>query len=152
MRSYRIEIFQKDNPEKILDSTGTVFTADAANPNGIYWLADGESAEPGEYTVRVHYTTKNQYTTYKDFDFQIAAYSSFDFFQNPKITFKKVKLLPYEVLPGTEDKIPEEDLANIKIFTTEDGIVEFNVSNPDAVPEGYLYIKRSRRENGEFKH
>lgn len=36
MRSYSIQIFEEGNPANILDSTGTVFTGDSADPNSIY--------------------------------------------------------------------------------------------------------------------
>lgn len=150
LRSYEIEIFNQDNPEEILDSTGTIFTGDFADPNSIYWLADGENAIPGEtYVARIHYTTKNQYSATEDFVFKVAEYSVLDTF-TPAFTFKKVRLLPYEITSDTI--IPNEDLENIKLFTEEDGIVEFNVSVTNDLPAGWLYIKRSHMEEGQFKH
>ena len=149
LRSYKIEIFNQDNPEEVLDSTETIFTGDSADPNSIYWLADGENAIPGEtYVARIHYTTKNQYSATEDFPFNAAAYTTWEQFV-PKFTFKKVRLLPYEVVNG---QIPNEDSENIKLFTEEDGIVEFNVSVTEDLPAGWLYIKRSRMEEGQFKH
>jgi hypothetical protein len=69
----------------------------------------------------------------EDFVFKVAEYSVLDTF-TPAFTFKKVRLLPYEITSDTI--LPNEDLENIKLFTEEDGIVEFNVSVTNDLPAG----------------
>ena len=152
VRSYQISIFNTENPAIVVDTSGVIFTANSADPNQIYWLADGENETlplDQEYTVEITVTTKNQYKFTESFIFKLANFLDYTDFQ-PVFTFKKVALLSYE-LEENED-VPSGDESLIQLTTEEDGIVEFNVSLDIGMPPGYLYIKRSRLENGAFRH
>lgn len=130
LRSYEITIYNKTDPTDILDSSGVIYAADQVDLNRIYWLAGAENAIPGTtYVIKIDIVTKNQYTTSKTYEFSIFNYDSTPF--NVEWNFKRSNLEQYNI---TTDG---------KIITEEDGIVQCTVSTTEAMPPGYLYIKRA---------
>lgn len=115
MREYYIEILD-ENKDSVLE-TPIVYTAENINPNEIYYRLDvqGLSTDSSSnFTFRIHYTTKNLYTGYKDYDFTIADYVIEDTF-DPTISV-------------AEDNV--------------NGIVTIKIVNPNSV-FGILYVKRA---------
>lgn len=72
LRSYRIDIFDENDLDHVITSSGDIFTGDSIDPNRIYWLADMENATiGGNYKMIVSIVTKNQYATIKTYDLEI---------------------------------------------------------------------------------
>lgn len=130
LRSYEIKIYEKNHPDNILDSSGVIYTANQVDPNHIYWLAGAENANAGStYVIDIDFTTKNQYTENKKYEFNIFNYDTTPF--AVEWNFYRANLDRYNI---TTDG---------KIITEEDGIVRCTVTTTVTMPPGYLYIKRA---------
>lgn len=130
LRSYEITLYNKADPTDILDTSGIIYTADQVDLNRIYWLAGAENANPDiRYIVSITITTKNQYIGHKTYELSIFNYDSTPF--DVTWNFKRNSLEEYNI---TTDG---------KIITEEDGIVNCTVTTVEAMPPGYLYIKRA---------
>lgn len=130
LHSYNITLYNKNDVEDILDSSGEIYTAGQVDLNRIYWLAGAENADPAnKYVVKINITTKNQYTTYKIYNLEIFNYDPTPF--EVEWDFKRTNLDQYNI---TTDN---------KIITEEDGIVECTLRTKTSMPPGYLYIKRA---------
>lgn len=117
LESYIVQIIDPDSG-KVLINSGRVFTGNGnLTSNNINYRIDvtGLAVENNKIlTMRILYTTKNQYSGQKDYPLQIVEYIYNDAFR------------------------PE-----IKVSTEyDDGIVHINVKNDQAV-YGILYVKRS---------
>lgn len=130
LQKYKITITSKKTDE-IIDETGWVLTATSQDPNRIYWLADLTNAEAEEeYSVVIQYYTKNQYYDSEEYTLQIASYDATPF--KPIFTFKSAVL----------DDNSQTSGKKTKIATEEDGYVTLTITS-NALPAGYLYIKRA---------
>lgn len=130
LRSYEITIYNKDDPTDILDTSGTIYTANQIDLNRIYWLAGAENAiATNDYVVDITITTKNQYVGHKQYEFSIFNYDTTPF--NITWNFKRSDLGQYNIITDG------------KIITEEDGIVNCTITTQQTMPPGYLYIKRA---------
>ena len=128
MQKYKITILDTINNE-ILDATDWVYTNNNIDPNKIYWLADlTNGLEDQIYNVIIEVTTKNQYYFSKTYQIKMANFDALVF--NPIWTFTTTTLDSY----GNSDN---------KIVTEEDGMVHFNITSKEDLPQGFLYVKRA---------
>lgn len=87
LQSYQIQILKKDSDEVVLQSP-TIYTGDNLDPNDINYRIDlqGLREDDGsEFRLKVTITTKNQYTTSKTWNFQIADFLDEETF-DPELT------------------------------------------------------------------
>lgn len=116
LQSYYIEILNKSDKESYITSD-VIYTGGNIDPNTISYNLDLTSLDTdssNEFILRFHITTSNNYQMSKDYDFNIADYTTEDTWQ-PTI---------------------ETTLNN------EDGIVTIHVTNVNSV-FGTVYIRRS---------
>lgn len=116
LQSYYIDVLMADN-NTVLMTSETVYTGNNINPNVISYnldLAGLDTTSVVNFKLRVHITTKNNYSTYKDYKFQLAEYITEDTF-NPYIT---------------------------TTLDNENGICTVNINNTQTV-FGTLYVRRS---------
>lgn len=162
--SYRIKVY--DNLENLVKDSGIVYPAKAEKTNYFYWLCDLTNAATNiTYSVELTFTTNNQYTFSKTFNFTMIEPLNIEF--NPKFSFNKIEL-PYNgqgyawkrsddsyfnnmssiELSKFNSEIREDGLwyevEDEKVLvTSEDGWVTLTVSHGDLVTPGYLFIKRA---------
>ena len=116
MQNYKVEVLNINN-DTVLYSSDTIYTNNSVDPNAIDYLLDLaglDTTETNTFRVRVTITTKNNYTTYKDYEFAIADYVTEDAF-NPTVTVDVDK---------------------------ENGIATLHIENTQTV-FGTLYVRRS---------
>lgn len=116
MQSYYIQVLMRDT-DTVLYTSEVIYTGNNIDPNVIAYNLDLNGLDTESITnfrLRVNVTTKNNYTLYKDYRFQLAEYITEDTF-DPEITL-------------------EQD--------NENGIVTIHISNPNTV-FGTLYVRRS---------
>ena len=116
MQSYYIEVLMRDT-DTVLMTSDIIYTGNNVDPNVIAYNLDLNGLDTESITnfrLRVHVTTRNSYTLYKDYRFQLAEYVTEDTF-DPDI---------------------EVTLDN------ENGIATIHVSNSNTV-FGTLYVRRS---------
>lgn len=162
--SYRIKIF--DDLENLVKDSGIVYPAKTEKTNNFYWLCDLTNAKTNiTYSVELTFTTNNQYTFSKTFNFSMIEPSNIDF--NPTFSFNKIEL-PYNGMGYAWkrsddpyfDNMSAIELSKFKseirsdglwyevedekvLVTSEDGWVTLTVSHGDLVTPGYLFIKRA---------
>lgn len=76
LQSYKIQILKKDSEDVVLSSP-TIYTGDNLNPNDINYRIDLQGINTDdevEFRLRVSIVTKNQYSTSKTYNFQIAEF------------------------------------------------------------------------------
>jgi hypothetical protein len=89
--SYQIKVY--DNLENLVKDSGIVYPAKAEKTNYFYWLCDLTNAATNTtYSVELTFTTNNQYTFSKTFNFTMIEPLNIEF--NPKFSFNKIEL-PY---------------------------------------------------------
>lgn len=129
LQKYRITIYSDDTGEEIDKTKDWVYTADNEDPNKIYWLADVTNTQPDElYNIYIEGYTKNQYYFNKTYQLKIANFDATSF--TPVWTYQTVQLDEYNT-------------TSEKIITEEDGMVTFNITSREEMPQGFLYIKRA---------
>ena len=87
LQSYYIEILTRENEDSIMTSE-TVYTGGNVDPNTISYNLDLTSLDTDtttEFIMRLHLTTANNYQMTKDYDFDIADYTTEDTW-DPDIT------------------------------------------------------------------
>lgn len=162
--SYRIKVF--DNLENLIKDSGTLYPARAEKTNNFYWLCDLTSAATDiTYSVELTFTTNNQYTFSKTFNFILIEPSNLEF--NPIFKFNKIEL-PYNGLGHAWKRADDDYFANWSTFdlsklnsevredgvwyevedekvlvTCEDGWVTLTISHGELITPGYLFIKRA---------
>lgn len=121
LQSYSIHISPRDDLKNIILFTDTVYTNGNIDPNVINHRIDlqGKSLLSNELTLKIKYTTRDQYSGEQLFDFTIADYLNEESFQ-PIIT---------------------------ATVNNEKALVEVSVENRETV-FGTLYIKRASGEDG----
>ena len=115
LQSYQIQVLEKNSDNVILE-TSTIYTGDNLDPNDINYKIDLQGLSISEGTtfrLRVNITTKNQYTLFKTWEFEIA------------------------------DFLDEEtfDPSLVVEMNNEEGIATLKVTNVQTV-FGNIYIKR----------
>jgi len=127
LMSYRIRIKDKEK-NLYVDDSKVQYTSKAEKTNSFYWLFDLTEAEINKtYTLELTFTTNNQYTFTKDFEFVLIEPLDLGF--NPQFNFHGINL-PYY---GQEKEV---------IVTCEDGWVELSIENQGLISPGFLFIKR----------
>lgn len=163
--SYQIKIF--DDLENLIKDSGVLYPAKAEKTNNFYWLWDSTSAKTNvTYSVELTFTTNNQYTFSKTFNFILIEPANIDF--NPTLTFNKIELPhnglgyawkrnddPYfknmtnMELSKLNSQIAEDgttwyEVEDEKVLVTcEDGWVTLTVTHDSSIGPGYLFIKRA---------
>lgn len=127
LQYYQIQI--RNESEEIIEDSGKIYVTEKDKMNSFYWLCDmTNTATEKTYTVSLTFTTNNQYTFSKDFQFKLIETSIIEF--NPVWNFNK-RVLPEN---GVEKEV---------LVTSEDGLVTITVDVPSVLPPGYLFIKRA---------
>lgn len=115
LQSYKIQILEPDSEEVVLESP-TIYTGDNVDPNDINYKIDLQGLNTDnnqEFIFKIIISTKNQYVTSKQWDFQIADFLD-DFSFDPELTVE---------------------------MDNEEGIATLHVVNVQTV-FGTIYIKR----------
>lgn len=127
LQSFVINVYPSTDKDKIVLTSGRVYTGDSLNPNEINYKLDVQTIDTEE-TVHFYFeiilTTKNQYVFSETFSFEIADY---------------VNLTDFNPVGVNADP------SNYNLLVTvnnEEGIASFRFRNFSAV-YGNLYIKRS---------
>jgi hypothetical protein len=121
LESFQLQVLDKD-AENVLVDTGTVYTGGNFDTNTISYKLDTSGvdiSESQDFVLRVTYTTDNQYSDSKDYDFQIYDNVEDEFFQ-PTVT---------------------------AVADADDGIVTVTIKNTRSV-FGVLYVKRASSRDG----
>ena len=116
LQSYYIEILTRENEDSVMTSK-TVYTGGNVDPNTISYNLDLTSLDTDtttEFIMRLHLTTSNNYQMTKDYDFDIADYTTEDTW-DPDITVS---------------------------LDNENGIATVHVTNINTV-FGTVYVRRS---------
>lgn len=163
--SYRIKVL--DDFNVVVKDSGVLYPAYAEKTNNFYWLCDLTNAKTNvTYSVELTFTTNNQYTFSKTFNFTIIEPSDITF--NPTLKFDKIEL-PYNGMGYAWKRYDDEYFANIDtatlnkynsevrsdgiwyevddekvLVTCEDGWVTLTVTHDSTLSgAGYLFIKRA---------
>lgn len=114
LQSYKIQILDAQDESIVMESP-TIYTGDNIDPNDINYKIDlqGLSSDETEFIFKIIITTKNQYTTSKQWDFQLADFLDDESF-DPELTVE---------------------------MDDEEGIATLHVVNVQTV-FGTIYIKR----------
>lgn len=116
LQSFYIEVLEKETGTSVLTSE-TVYTGDNFDINTISYNLDLSGLDIGntaQFIMRIHITTSNNYQMHKDYDFDIADYTTEDTF-DPDITVE---------------------------LDNENGITTIKVANVNTI-FGTLYVRRS---------
>ena len=144
LMSYRIVV--TNQKEVVLRDSGVQYPSKAEKTNNFYWLCDmtmtsvDDSVEQedeetrinleDDFTVTLTFTTNNQYTFSKSFNFKLVE-SLVDNFE-PIFNFLNARDLPYY------GKIYND------LITNEDGKIQLRITNKtEQIDAGYLFIKRA---------
>ena len=87
LQSYKIQILEPETEDVVLESP-TIYTGDNIDPNDINYKIDLQGLNTDtntEFIFKIIISTKNQYVTSKQWDFQIADFLD-DFSFDPKLT------------------------------------------------------------------
>lgn len=162
--SYQIKVF--DNLENLVKDSGILYPARAEKTNNFYWLCDLTNAKTNiTYSVVLTFTTNNQYTFSKTFNFSMIEPSNIEF--NPTFSFNKIEL-PYNGLGYAWKRSDDPYFSNMSaielskfnsevredgiwyevedekvLVTCEDGWVTLTITHGDLITPGYLFIKRA---------
>lgn len=135
LQSYQIQV--KDEQENIIENSGKIYVTEKDKINSFYWLCDLTNAETDKtYIVSLTFTTNNQYTFSKDFQFKLIETSIIEF--KPEWIFNKRTL-------------PENGIEKKFLVTSEDGLVTITINVPQVLPPGYLFIKRASNQDNYKK-
>ena len=127
LQYYNIKVL--DNNGNLFADSGKIYATAKDKINSFYWLCDMTNGVTDiNYTVTLTFTTNNQYTFSKDFQFKLIETSAIEF--DPEWDFNK-RTLPKN---GIEEKV---------IVTCEDGFVDVTVKLNHLSSPGYLFIKRA---------
>lgn len=116
LQSYYVEVLMRDT-NTVLFTSDLIYTGNNVDPNVISYNLDLNGLDTDSITnfrLRIHITTKNNYTLYKDYKFQLAEYITEDTF-DPHIELQQ---------------------------DNENGIATIHITNSNTV-FGTLYVKRS---------
>lgn len=170
--SYRIVVKRADADEKEdpIGDSGIQYPARNEKTNNFYWLCDLTGATSNQkYNVELTFTTNNQYTFSKTFEFSLINQGIQGF--NPTFSFNKRELIHNGLgnawKPSSDPAFANKDASyltslnsklingetwyedeNEKVLVTcEDGWVQLTVKNAgdaeNQVGNGYLFIKRA---------
>ena len=162
---YQIKVYNE--LDELVRDSGIQYPARAEKTNNFYWLCDLTDGEVNKtYSVELTFTTNNQYTFSKTFNFTLIPPNT-DIEFNPVFTFDKVEL-PYNNLGRAWKRSDDPYFNNVSaidlsklnseirsdgvwyevesekvLVTCEDGWVTLTVSQKELTSPGYLFIKRA---------
>ena len=111
--SYQIKVL--DDSDVVIKDSGVLYPAYAEKTNNFYWLCDLTNAKTNvTYSVELTFTTNNQYTFSKTFNFTIIEPSDITF--NPTLKFDKIEL-PYNGMGYAWKRYDDEYFANMDTAT-----------------------------------
>lgn len=127
LQSYSIKVY--DNEGNLFSESEKIYTANKNELNSFYWLCDmTNGVTDTDYTVSLTFTTNNQYTFTRNFQFRLIDSSPIEF--TPIWDFNKRTL-------------PENGINKKVLVTSEDGLVTITITIPQTLPAGYLFIRRA---------
>ena len=133
LESFRVEIL--DINDVIIKESKIQFVEKGTNT--FNWLCDLTDAPTGDYIIKLYLATNNHYTIFKKYNFKLIESSLLDF--NPIWDFNKVTLPFTDAISSDNTYIPPKQILPL----SEDGWVTINISIPNLLPAGYLFVKRA---------
>lgn len=129
LKNYIIQVLNEEG--ELLEESPIQYTASSTDKNSFSYILDVHDQStfpvPAVYTIKLIFTTNNNYTFTKTYQFQLIDYIFSDNF-NPVWNFETRSIDNY-------------NLSEEKIITEEDGIIKFKVNCGQMRP-GYLYVRR----------
>ena len=160
LMSYRIVVTNQKNV--VIRDSGIQYPSKAEKTNNFYWLCDMTISNTGntnaaeqendddtrislqdDYVVTLTFTTNNQYTFSKAFNFKLVEPQVDNF--DPHFYFLNKRELPYYGLGYANGNDEEARDAQKVLVTSEDGKIQLRITNGDNInlDAGYLFIKRA---------
>lgn len=159
LMSYRITVTNQNNV--IVRDSGIQYPSKTEKTNNFYWLCDmtitnsdkiEEELEENtddikislndDYIVTLTFTTNNQYTFSKSFDFKLVESQVKNF--SPFFQFLNKRELPYYGKGHVTTNNEQEAEGQKVLVTSEDGKIQLRITNKTSnLDTGYLFIKRA---------
>ena len=159
LMSYRITVTNQNNV--VVRDSGVQYPSKAEKTNNFYWLCDmtitnsdkieeeqEESTDDtkislnDDYVVTLTFTTNNQYTFSKSFDFKLVESQVRNF--SPFFQFLNKRELPYYGKGYVTADTDQQAEGQKVLVTSEDGKIQLRITNKTSdLDAGYLFIKRA---------